>query len=355
MSTITVPFFISHQGCPHTCIFCDQRTISTCGGDIPGNGEIVAKIRDWQLSSNNRSLEVAFFGGTFTALPRHIQHRLLMSVHPFLTSGEVTSIRISTRPDSLDSETVQWLADHGVNIIEVGVQSMDDNVLAASGRGHDATASLKAIHCIKSCGLVAGAQLMPGLPGDTPAIARYSLERVIAAGIDFVRIYPTVVLRDTQLAQRYLAGEYKPLTLNEGITVCKVLVHAALKSKIPVIRIGLQANVGLNTDSILAGCWHPALGDLVYSELFYDLLVQMARSISDNAQTAKSIRVSCHPTRVSSVIGHKRINISRLHGQGITVERVTPNLALSPFESKISFCDRSAKGSIINGLSSLYA
>jgi len=132
-------------------------------------------------------------------------------------------------------------------------------------------------------------------------------------------------------------------------------VHTALKSNIPVIRIGLQANEGLNTDSILAGCWHPALGDLVYSELFYDLLVQMAGSDHDNAQTIKRIRVGCHPTRVSSVIGHRRTNISRLHGLGIAVERVTPNRALSPFESEISFCDKSAKGSIINNLSALYA
>jgi histone acetyltransferase (RNA polymerase elongator complex component) len=352
MNCVTVPFFISHQGCPHTCIFCDQRTISGCVGEIPGSDVIAAKISDWQRSSANRPLEVAFFGGTFTALSCQVQQQLLMAVQPFLTFGDVTAIRISTRPDSLDTETVQWLADQGVKIIEVGVQSMDDNVLAASGRGHDATASLNAIKCIKSCGLSAGAQLMPGLPGDTLAIAHDSLKRVITAGVDFVRLYPAVVFRGTQLAQRYLAGEYRPLTIDEGVAVCKVLVHTALKSDIPVIRIGLQANEGLGHDSILAGCWHPALGDLVYGELFYDLLVQMAGSRPANTH---AVRISCHPARISSVIGHKRKNISRLHGQGITVDRVTPNPALSLFECEISSAGRSVKGSIMNDLTGLYA
>jgi histone acetyltransferase (RNA polymerase elongator complex component) len=353
MNNVTVPFFISHQGCPHTCIFCDQRTISGCGGEIPGSDEIASKILGWQHYSANRPMEVAFFGGTFTALSRQVQQQLLMAVQPFLTSGDITAIRISTRPDSLDTETVQWLADQGVKIIEVGVQSMDDDVLAASGRGHDARTSLDAIHCIKSCGLSAGAQLMPGLPGDTPTISHYSLKRVITAGVDFIRLYPTVVFRETQLAQQYLAGEYRPLTIDGGVAVCKVLVHTALKLDIPVIRIGLQANEGLSHDSILAGCWHPALGDLVYSELFFDLLMQMVGTVPTNSTSV--VRISCHPSRISSVIGHKRKNIFRLHGQGITVDHVTPNPALSLFECEICSSGRYVKGSIVNDLTGLYA
>ena len=348
MNKVTVPFFISHQGCPHRCIFCDQRTISGCGGEIPGNNVIAEKILEWRRSSPNRQLEVAFFGGTFTALSRKVQQQLLTAVQPFLTSGEVSAIRISTRPDSINTETVQWLSAQGVKIVELGVQSMDDEVLATSGRGHDARASLDAIQCIKSSGLSAGAQLMPGLPGDTPAIARYSMERVISAGVDFVRLYPVVVLQGTQLAQRYLADEYRPPTIDEGVAICKVLLHIALESDIPVIRIGLQSNEGLSRDSIMAGCWHPALGDLVYSELFYDLIMLLVGSDPANTHV---IKISCHPTRISSVIGHKRKNIYRLQGQGVTVDRVTPNPGLSPLECEINSSSGSLKGSIANNLS----
>jgi len=257
MSMVTVPFFISHQGCPHTCVFCDQRTISGSDGLLPDSDVIVKKIRAWKQSAVKRPLEVAFFGGTFTALPPHVQDRLLSPVQPFLANGEVTSIRLSTRPDSLDSRTVRRLAAQGVRTIEVGVQSMDDGVLSASGRGHDMSASAAALACIKAGGLSAGAQLMPGLPGDSPEISLNSLNEVITAGADFVRLYPALVLRGTELARRYLAGEYRPLTVEAGVAVCKVLLHTALRAGVKVVRIGLQADEGLNPDSVLAGCWHP--------------------------------------------------------------------------------------------------
>ncbi|NVN89540.1 MAG: radical SAM protein [Desulfuromonadales bacterium] len=347
MNRVTVPFFISHQGCPNACIFCDQRAITGSAGDVPFSSEISAKIRAWQRFSGDRPLEVAFFGGTFTALSRPLQQQLLSSVHPFLASGEVSAIRISTRPDSLDADTVQWLAGQGVKTIEIGVQSMDDGVLAASGRGHDAAATLRALHSITSHGLAAGAQLMPGLPGDSPAISRYSLESVISAGADFIRIYPVVVLRDTELARHYLSGRYRPLSVDEGVALCKVLVHVSLKREIPVIRIGLQDDEGLRNKSVLAGCWHPALGELVYGELFYDLLLQMLDPVPI---TTQPITISCHPARVSNVIGHKKRNIRRLSEQEVTVARVVTNPSLSPFECEIrsSVCHR--KGSIMSDL-----
>src|SRR6185369_2462397 len=141
MSRVTVPFFISHQGCPHTCVFCDQRTISGATGILPTGDEIMAKVLAWQCTSGGRPLEVAFFGGTFTALPMEIQNCLLEPLQPLMASGEIGSIRISTRPDRIDAAQVQWLAGRGVRIIELGVQSMFDDVLEASGRGHDSDAS----------------------------------------------------------------------------------------------------------------------------------------------------------------------------------------------------------------------
>lgn len=351
MSRVTVPFFISHQGCPHTCVFCDQRTISGSAGLLPDSEEISAKIRAWKLTAGTRPLEVAFFGGTFTALPPHVQDRLLAPVQPFLASGAITSIRISTRPDALDAHTVSRLAAQGVRTIEVGVQSMDDDVLAASGRGHDASASAAALACIKAAGLFAGAQLMPGLPGDTPAISRDSLRQVIAAGADFVRLYPALVLSGTELDRRYRAGAYQPLTVEAGVAVCKVLLHTALLADIPVVRIGLQADEGLNPDSVLAGCWHPALGQLVRSELFFDLLVRLAASGSG---VSRRLILSCHPSRVSDLVGHERKNVTRLGSLGISVDRILPDVSLSGFECGV-FGAEYRKGNIITDLVGRYA
>lgn len=350
MNRITVPFFISHQGCPHTCVFCDQRSISGSGGNLPDRGEIGAKIRAWRDSAHGRALEVAFFGGTFSALPRQVQQQLLAAVHPFLITGDVESIRISTRPDFLDAGSVQWLADQGVRTIELGVQSMDDAVLEAAGRGHDSSASLDAIQRIRECGLVAGAQLMPGLPGDTPATARSSLERLLAAGADFIRLYPVVVLRGTELARRYLEGSYQPLTLQEGVRICKELLRIALRRGIPVIRIGLQDDEGLRKGAILAGCWHPALGHLVQCELFYDLLLQLTASIPDQSQP---ITFSCHPSRLSTVIGHRRNNMIRLQQGGVTVGRVLADRSLSLLECEVSASACSVRGDITQDPASL--
>jgi histone acetyltransferase (RNA polymerase elongator complex component) len=346
MSSVTVPFFISQQGCPHTCIFCDQPTISGSAGRLPDRDQILARIRAWQSSSGNRPLEVAFFGGTFSALPRPVQQLLLSPLQPLLATGEVASVRISTRPDSIDRETVLWLAGQGVGTIEVGVQSMDDAVLQAAGRGHSAAASGAAISCIKECGLSAGAQLMPGLPGDTPALALESLERVISAGADFVRLYPVLVIRGTELARRYLTGEYRPLSVDEGVALCKQLLLASLRAGVDVIRIGLQADQGLNRESVLDGCLHPALGQLVRSELFFDLLLQLVSGLPET----QGLTVSCHPGRLSDLIGQKRKNLTRLAGLGFEVARVLPDQALTPYDVMVSGFDNCTRGNVIDDL-----
>ena len=345
MKRVTVPFFISHQGCPHTCIFCDQHIISGAVGQLPTSYEIIAKVQAWQRSAGDCSLDVAFFGGTFTALAIDKQEQLLGPLQPMLASGEIKSVRISTRPDCVDADHIGWLADRGVNTIELGVQSMDNSVLAASGRGHDAAASDAAIGCIRDHGLSVGAQLMPGLPGDTPATSIRSLKSVIAAGADFVRIYPALVLRGTELALRFEAGEYSPLGLAEGVSLCKVLLHTALKAGVAVIRIGLQDDEGLNSDSVLAGCRHPAFGQLVRSELYYDLLRQLASGLPDSAL----LSIRCHPSRVSDVIGQARVNLKRLRKQGSPLE-VKPDIYLLQEEVAIHCLNHHYKGHIITDL-----
>jgi histone acetyltransferase (RNA polymerase elongator complex component) len=206
----------------------------------------------------------------------------------------------------------------GVTTIELGIQSLDNKVLAASGRGHCGEDSLRAIACIKAAGLTVGAQLMPGLPGDTPASSFASLEQVITAGADFLRIYPTVVLKGTELARQYLAGEFVPLSLELGVSLCCLMLHRAAQAGIPVIRIGLQADEGLNAENVLAGCWHPALGQLVRSRLYADLIDRFVMS-GNNAT------IFCHPSRLSDVVGLKRCNVQNQASRGVTMSVVTDN------------------------------
>lgn len=338
MKPVTVPFFISHQGCPHTCLFCDQRTISGSSGNLPTAGEIRARVDLWRSTAGGRPLEVAFFGGTFTALPEETQSELLAPLQPLLESGALASVRISTRPDNIDAGRVAWLSDRGVRAIELGVQTTDDSVLSASGRGHSAADSLAAIRCIKNKGLHAGAQLMPGLPGDTPASSLASLEQVIAAGADFLRIYPTVVLKGTGLARLYEGGGFTPLSLHRGVSLCALLLQRAMQAGIPVIRIGLQADHGLDDKSILAGCWHPALGQLVRSRLYADLITCVV-------PPGVSVRVHCHPKRLSDVVGVKKCNVRVQADRGVQMQ-IVQDAILNPEELKVEIADTVAIYSI---------
>ncbi len=345
MKKVTVPFFISHQGCAHTCVFCDQRTISGFSGDIPSTEEIIAKIDTWRSTAGGRPLEVAFFGGSFTAMPENVQEHLLQSLSGVLASGTVRSVRISTRPDYISADIVKRLARRGVGTIELGVQSMDDEVLKHSVRGHFAADSEAAIRCIKAGGLSAGAQLMPGLPGDTTAKSLDSLRRVIAAGADFLRIYPVIVLRGTVLATRLQAGEYEPLSVDDGVQLCKVLLHEAMLARVPVIRIGLQADEGLNNTTVLGGCWHPSFGRLVRSELYFDLLGTMLGHFPQNGPCA----IRCHPSRISEVNGQNRHNLKRL-GERVALAPVKGDDSLQKEELAMDCLMHSIKGSILTDL-----
>lgn len=327
MKPVTVPFFISHQGCPHTCIFCDQRTISGADGALPAAADIRAKVGLWRSTACGRPLEVAFFGGSFSALPETVQSALLDPLQELLNDGIVDSVRISTRPDYVDDARVEWLSARGVHTIELGVQSLDDTVLSASGRGHSVADSLSAIRCVKMRGLRAGVQLMPGLPGETTLSAVTSLDRAIAAGADFIRIYPTIVLQGTGLAQQYLAGEFVPLSLENGISLCALLLQRALRAGTDVIRIGLQADAGLNSENVLAGCWHPALGQLVRSRLYADLIERVV-------PYGATVMVHCHPTRLSDVVGMKQSNLLQQRRRGVLM-RVVPDSTVMQDEIKV--------------------
>jgi histone acetyltransferase (RNA polymerase elongator complex component) len=343
-----VPFFISHQGCPHQCVFCDQVKISGGGERLPSGIEILSRIAAFRASDRFEPVEVAFYGGTFTNLPREAQEGLLLPLQPLIASGEVTSVRLSTRPDAVDSGSAEFLAGMGVGTVEMGVQSMDDEVLALSGRGHNAAHTTGAFRVLKRTGMAVGVQLMPGLPGDTEEKALASLDAVLKLRPDFLRIYPTLVIAGTRLEELYRSGGYTPLSLAEAISLCKVMLHRALAESVRVVRIGLQPTAELEADGVIpAGPYHPAFRQLVESELCYDLLSKLTSGIRADSP----VTVFCAPSRISDVIGQRRDNIKRLHReQGIKIASVKADPALSRLEIVIDHGEGIMRGDIVRDM-----
>lgn len=338
-----IPFFIPHAGCPHTCLFCNQQVISGVRHQIPTVDQILDTVHGRLDTCPDIQAEVAFYGGSFTMLPRKIQQELLLSLEPLLASSRVTSIRISTRPDALDSDTLNFLALHKVKTIEIGVQSLDDIVLQQSRRGHTADDSIAAIKRVKAMGFRTGVQLLPGLPGDSPASAMQGLKQVALAGADFIRIYPAVVLAGTELAQIHQQGLYQPPSLDEGIELCARMLHFCLRSNLPVVRIGLQADEGLAQDgNILAGCWHPALGQLVRARLYHDLVLQLASMLK-----TEPFLLYCHPARLSDLTGHGRQSLKSLQRAGIVISEICTDQMLDADQIILKSPSQSIKGSII--------
>ena len=309
MRPVVVPFFISHLGCPHRCVFCDQEKIAGARGVLPEAGEMLERVASYRASSPDRKLEAAFYGGTFTALARDDQQYLLAALQPLLASGALSSLRLSTRPDAVDPEIVAFLQEMGVRTVELGVQSMSDEVLRLSGRGHTARDAELAVRLLQGAGLEVGVQLMPGLPGDSEERSLASLQRVLALKPSFLRIYPTLVIAGTELAARYLSGSYQPQTLDQAVSLCKRMLRAARRAGVPVIRLGLQPTAELESAGvILAGPHHPAFGQLVESELYYDLMCSLADGIPEGS----SISFLAPKGRTSDLVGQGRRNLARL-------------------------------------------
>lgn len=327
MKRVIVPFFISHQGCPHQCVFCNQRAITGKSGAIPTAAELLAAISDWRRTSAAESVEVAFYGGSFTLLPHELQKRLLLTLKPLLQSGEVSSVRLSTRPDAVDAAIAGFLRESGVTTVELGVQSMDDTVLSLAGRGHSAQDTFNAFSVLRDEGLQVGAQMMPGLPGESAAGAVASFRKILSLKPDLARIYPAVVLQGTELARLHRDGEYTPLLLEEAVQICKIMLQDADLAGIPVIRVGLQPTDDLSSgDELIAGPYHPAFRQLAQGERWFDLLKALIPEFSAGAR----LNIHAAPAEVSDVVGQKRKNMLRLEKfSGVAVAGVHPDGALS--------------------------
>ena len=308
---LIIPFFIPHQGCPHTCLFCDQHQI-TGRHIIPDTAGIRETIARYIKSAGKDRInaEVAFFGGSFTALPLPVQKNLLFAVKPFLSGGGIDSIRVSTRPDYIDEKICTMLREHGVKTVELGAQSFHDHVLSLAQRGHSAADTIRAVSTIKLSGLDAGIQLMPGLPGEKQGQAQESA--LIARNLfpSCVRVYPAVVLDGTGLADMYARGEYTPLTIEEAVETASDITGTIEEAGIPVIRIGLHPLSPEHVSSVIAGPYHPAMGFLVRARLKRRILDRaLAEFESAHDVTGKNILVMIPSLKKEEYTGMAKENL----------------------------------------------
>lgn len=313
MRNAIIPLFIPHDGCPYRCTFCNQWRITGETHSVTP-AQVAETIAAYRASTNReRHWEVAFYGGSFTALSRSRMRALLAPATAARQAGEIASIRVSTRPDAISDEIVGELYTAGVRTVELGVQSMDDNVLRQAKRGHTAAQVADAVRILRAYGMTVGLQLLPGLKGDTRRTLARTLRRAAALAPDAVRIYPVLVMADTELAQDYARGSYRPLTEDEAILITAWWRTYLLRRGIAVIRMGLQATAALDAgDGVVAGPYHPAFGELVLSRICEQRLRHALRRATGR------VIVTLSPRDASRVYGRRRENRQRL-------ERSYPN------------------------------
>lgn len=314
-----ISIFVPHIGCPNKCSFCNQRYITgACKG--PGADDVGAAVfaAENSKSYDPATTEIAFFGGSFTAINRNYMTDLLEAAAVFVRSGRVKGIRISTRPDAIDEEILEILKGYGVTSIELGAQSMNDRVLKMNNRGHTAKDVEKASELIRRHGFELGLQMMTGLYGDSDSSAVKTAERLIALKPDTVRIYPTIVLKDTDLAALYADNIYKPQLLGDAVRLAAELYTRFEESGIRVIRLGLHS---IEEKAYIAGPWHPAFSELCQSQI---MLKGVLKSLTEKGDYI----IYAAPGNISKMIGQKRKNLIFLSGKGYNC-RVKEDKSLS--------------------------
>lgn len=317
MKHANVSIFIPHAGCPQQCSFCNQRSIT-------GQTQLMTpqQVKDTleraaeHLKEKSHFAEIAFFGGSFTAIERSYMLSLLEAAAPFVRDKMFTGIRISTRPDAIDDEVLMILRQYGVTVIELGAQSMDDRVLRQNRRGHTAEQVRNASKQIKKAGFSLGLQMMTGLWGDSVSGALQTAQEIAQLDPDCVRIYPAIIMRDTELAERYLSGEYIPMTLEQSVELCGTLLEFFEERSIPVIRLGLHSTPELLRDR-LAGPWHPAFRELCESRLF---LRRLQNAFTSQRILSGSFEIYVAPSWVSRAVGQKKCNVAELSALGYNIQ-----------------------------------
>ncbi len=330
MSHANIAVFVPHMGCPQQCSFCNQRVISGAAAQPTAADVDAACERAKKGVSPGDTVQLAFFGGSFTAIERAKMLELLTAAKRHVDSGFLNGgVRISTRPDAIDDEILSLLRANGVRAVELGAQSMDDRVLRLNQRGHTAQDVVGASKLISAYGFELGLQMMTGLYGSTDEDCLETARRLIGLHPAAARIYPTVVLRGTRLAELYEKGEYEPPTLDEAVPLCSELLRLFEENGVRVIRLGLHAQEDVERQMV-AGAYHPALRELCQGEIYYRKAVELLKQ-----KPAGAYRLVVSPTAVSQAVGQKKKNLLRLAQQGYRCRVQGDESLHTPYELRI--------------------
>ena len=317
-----IPIFIPHEGCPNDCAFCNQRTIS--GKEAaPCREEVREIIRTHLAQNGGKAQQIAFFGGSFTGIEKTQRKMYLETAYEYIERGNVESIRLSTRPDYIDDEIIEELLHYKVQNVELGAQSMDEEVLHMAKRGHSARDVERAAQIITKSGITLGLQMMTGLPCDSHEKCLYTAKRFKELGARETRIYPTVVLRGTRLAKMYESGAYCAQSVEDAVTISAKLYRFFNDNAIKILRIGLPDSSELR-ENFVAGAYHPSLGEMVISR-------DIRNMIEEYAYGKDAVNLRVNPRFISKLNGNKRCNIRYFEEKGITLN-VTVDDSVSTME-----------------------
>lgn len=315
MRHANISLFVPHMGCPHQCSFCNQKTISGSVKELTPE-EVIATLQSALNDGiNPENTEIAFFGGSFTAIPREYMISLLEAAKPFIDAGNFCGIRVSTRPDAIDGEILDILKEYGVTSIELGAQSTDEEVLRLNRRGHSRQDIINSSELIKKRGFSLGLQMMTGLLGDTDEKSLKTCDDIIAMKPDTVRIYPTITLEGTHLGELYKSGKYSPQGLEDAVSLCGKLLKRFYDNDINVIRLGLHSG-GNVEEGYLSGPYHPAFGELCQSAVYLDCALE---EIKKSGIEKGNITLLVKSSEISKMTGQKGMNKEKLRVLGYEV------------------------------------
>lgn len=310
-----IPIFVPHLGCPNACVFCNQTKITGKQKQVTAK-DVEETIEEYLKSFKDKEnkVEVAFFGGSFTAIEEEKQNELLEAAYKYVKNGQVDSIRISTRPDYINKQILKRLKKYKVKTIELGVQSSNNYVLAKAKRGHTFEDVKKASKLIRFYGFTLGHQMMVGLPESTALDEINTARDLIKLKPKIVRIYPVLVIKKTELEEQYKNGEYEPLSITQAVERCKEIADLFNQNKITIIRIGLQNTEEITDPSnekseVIAGPYHPAFRQLVEGRMWYDAIVSKIKKCNTKV---KIVEIKANPEDINNIIGHKKENIEKL-------------------------------------------
>ena len=305
-----IPIFVPHYGCKNDCVFCNQNKITGMDKpiEITDLDRQVKEYINWFNDSIDSTVEIAFYGGSFTGIDMKVQKELLIAANKWIEKGIVSSIRISTRPDYINTEILLNLKKYNVSTIELGVQSLDEDLLYKSKRGHSVNDVYNAVKLIKEMDFKLGLQMMIGLPGDTQEKSIKTAKKIIELEPNFVRIYPALIIKNTELESLYVTKKYIPLSLNRAVDICKDIYRLFRERNINIIRIGLQATDNIMKDKdLVAGPFHPSFRQLVESSIIKDHILEILGNINKNIKQALFYS---HPSKLTALVGNRKSNIS---------------------------------------------